>query len=305
MKVILFWMLFPVCVYAQQTAFWETKFYFEDALGNKDSVTIGHDQNANGSFNPELGEVNIKDVPWDSIFEVRASHNEAAHAIATPKVLSKKIIGSTEGGLHPTYNCLFVREQLKLFVKIKNLPLKVSWVKSNHGGFCNSKDFLTPHILPQLFKNWWDEPEFVQDPPYVCLANDSSYTINDFTTNTNGFVDFILEKFPNETVDTIHGLLLTFLTQSSGNSPCAGIVNVKDLLERDDIISVYPNPTYRGVNIRAEDSFTWELYDNQSRLITKGAEILINLENHPLGLYFLKIKLKDKIITKKILKEQN
>lgn len=60
--------------YAQQTAFFEWPLYFEDAMGNKDTIIIGSDPNANSfSATGPFGEDIIDNsVPWDSIFEVRA-----------------------------------------------------------------------------------------------------------------------------------------------------------------------------------------------------------------------------------------
>jgi len=302
MKTLLILLISPFVILGQKTAFWETKLYFEDGLGNKDSITIGHDLKSNGNFNPDFGEINIKEEPWNSVFEVRASHNEAAHNLASPKVLSKKIIGTTEAGLHPTYNCLFVREPLKAFVKIKALPLKISWDSTRHSGFCNKKDFLTPHILPLIFPNWFDDPEFIENPPFVCLSEKGSFIIDNFTEKTNGFVDYIIDKYNGVEIDTIYGLLISFRTESSSNSPCSGTVDVKDIIKNELDVNLYPNPTSHTINLEILESLTWQLYDNQGRFVKNGVEHMIDIQNMNDGMYLLKIKIKDRIIVKKIIK---
>jgi hypothetical protein len=301
-KKLLFFVLLPMIVSGQKTSFWETKLFFEDGLGNKDSITIGHDLESKSNYNPDYGEINIKDVPWNSVFEVRASHNEPAHNIASPHVLSKKIVGSTEAGLHPTYNCLFVREPLKAFVRIKNMPLKISWDSTRHDGFCNKKDFLTPHILPLIFPNWNNDPEFVKNPPYVCLSEKQTFVIDNFTKNTNGFFDYILDLQNDGSIDTIYGLLISFRTESSSNSPCSGTVNVFDIVQQDLTLNVFPNPTSNFINLESTETLPWELFDYQGRLIKSGQELIFNIQDFKNGLYFLKVKINNRIVVKKIIK---
>jgi hypothetical protein len=305
MKTLLVIFLTPLAILGQKTAFWETKLFFKDGLGNRDSITIGHDLNSNGDFNPDFGEVNIKDVPWNSIFEVRASHNEGANGHASPKVLSKKIIGHTEAGLHPTYNCLFVREPLKFFVKIKNFPLKISWNSSDHSDFCNLKNFITPHILPQVFLDWHKDSTGLASPEkYACLATQDQYIIDNFSKVDNDFFEFILEPNHLGSFDTIHGFLIAFLTQSSSNSPCSGTVNVFDIVAQDLSIKFFPNPTSNFINLESTESLIWELFDFQGRLLRIGQERIIDIQDFTDGLYFLKVKINDNSITKKFVKSE-
>jgi hypothetical protein len=259
MRIIMILFLFPLIINAQKTALWETKFYLEDAVGNKDSVILGFDEYASSVYNPEFGEVNIKNQPWDSVFEVRASHNEPAHYLASPKVLSKKIIGHTEGGLNPLFHCLDVRENLKMFVKIKHYPLKISWDSLRHQDFCNKGNYITPHFLPSMFIYWYRDPEFVQDPPYVCLAEHSSFTINNFHTNNNGFVDYIIDIESDGKIDSIFALVFYPHLQDLFLSPCRGTVDTKDVPDKDTMISVYPNPGNHTLTVSVSDGVVYPL----------------------------------------------
>jgi hypothetical protein len=303
MKTFLILFISPLLIFGQKNAFWETKLFFEDGIGNKDSISIGHDLISNGDFNPEFGEINIKEVPWNSVFEARASHNEGANGHASPKVLSKKIIGSTEAGLHPTYGCLFVREPIKFFVKIKNFPLKISWNSEDHNDFCNIKNFITPHILPQVLPGWHKDTAGLANPiKYACLANENHYTINNFSKVDNDFFEFLLEPNSNGSFDTIHGFYLSFKTQSSSFSPCSGTVDVLDLIKQDLQLTTFPNPTTNFINLESTEFLTWELFDIHGKLIKWGRELMIDIQDLNDGIYFLKVRIKDKIVTKKIIK---
>ncbi|MCB0375492.1 MAG: hypothetical protein KDD04_06205, partial [Sinomicrobium sp.] len=57
--------------HSQQTAQFETTLYFEDAVGNRDSVIVGYDTLATHDIDPEFGEQELVS-PFDSVFEVRA-----------------------------------------------------------------------------------------------------------------------------------------------------------------------------------------------------------------------------------------
>ena len=49
------------------------EMYFEDALGYKDTLVFGYDDNATDTIDLSFEEVNIRSTPFDSIFETRIS----------------------------------------------------------------------------------------------------------------------------------------------------------------------------------------------------------------------------------------
>ncbi|MCU0348792.1 MAG: hypothetical protein MUC59_17765, partial [Saprospiraceae bacterium] len=60
--------LIPFLALSQQTAFFETTLYFEDALGNTDSVVVGNDPDAEtGQMNTQFGEVDISAMPLSNL----------------------------------------------------------------------------------------------------------------------------------------------------------------------------------------------------------------------------------------------
>src|SRR5690554_219642 len=49
------------------------QMFFEDAIGNKDTLTIGYDLNGTELIDSSFGEENIIGIPLDSTFDVRIS----------------------------------------------------------------------------------------------------------------------------------------------------------------------------------------------------------------------------------------
>lgn len=79
-------------------------------------------------------------------------------------------------------------------------------------------------------------------------------------------------------------------------------------LDNDFEIKIYPNPTSRLLNITSaknEPIFTLNLLDvsgkNLQFVKPNSNNLTLNLSNLPNGIYFLKIELKDKVITKKFI----
>jgi hypothetical protein len=94
---LLFLMFFvlPAICYSQEEFSFE--LYFEDAIGNKDTLLLGYDPLATDSIDVAFGEVNIINQPWSSVFEVRAGDdNDIWHppggVVQVPNYQSKKQI---------------------------------------------------------------------------------------------------------------------------------------------------------------------------------------------------------------------
>ncbi len=296
----------PILLGAQKKANWETQFYFEDALGNKDTITLGYDTDANSDYNPDFGEVNIKAVPWDSIFEARASHLEGANDHASPNVLSKKIIGSSKGRLDSEIDCSFNREALQFFVKVKHLPLKISWNQDVFNNDCISQSYITPHHLPLIIPDWFrDTLGIYNTNAFFCLGEYSEYVIQNFSEVDNSFFPYILEPKTDGKPDTIHGFLVLALPiEEAYFTPCPERVNTEDLNENNLKINVHPNPTTSSVRIDLQGAFSWRLYNVQGIGLLTGKEHEINIEALPGGMYFVEINTGKHIVTKRIVKSE-
>jgi hypothetical protein len=99
-KMIAFlWLLLAFTSTAQKTPFFLTTFYFEDAIGNIDSIEVGYDLTAKQTGNPDFGEVTDLS-PFDSIFDVRVV-NYFEYYNTTPPInplnlIVKRIVGDAE-----------------------------------------------------------------------------------------------------------------------------------------------------------------------------------------------------------------
>ena len=75
------------------------------------------------------------------------------------------------------------------------------------------------------------------------------------------------------------------------------------------VIRVYPNPTsnYFYIEGGSEQFFSYFVYDQIGSMIASGNKInqktKIDLSEKPAGLYFIKIKTENEVITKKIIKK--
>lgn len=113
------------------------------------------------------------------------------------------------------------------------------------------------------------------------------------STTNPGIIDFSYDDFDTGfTVDNIKILNSEALSTFDNNH------------ELD--FNIYPNPAYNYVNIKSPyklDSI--EIYDNSGKLIlfNISGESKLNISSLQNGVYFLKIKFKNQIITRKIIKK--
>lgn len=91
-----------------------------------------------------------------------------------------------------------------------------------------------------------------------------------------------------------------FLARFNGSVPL--VLGTNDLINNQKDLSVYPNPV-REILYSDQKLETFELYSAGGSLIRSGKnESSINVQDLPKGVYMLKIKNKDKSVTKKIIK---
>ncbi|HFA48291.1 MAG TPA: T9SS type A sorting domain-containing protein [Bacteroidetes bacterium] len=285
MKATLFLWMLPLFGLCQQTAFFETTIYFEDAVGNRDSVVVGHDLDANVDYNPQFGELDIK-TPYDSVFEVRAARYFDFNSFTGEMVLSKKIIGHAEGSVLPTYNCLPDVEPIALFAHAKYQPITVSWDKGQfNNSFCRAGTVLTSHILPMVTEFWAGEEGILEFTS--CMAEDSVYSSYLFDYGEFGF--FRLEQVEGMGQDTAFGLLITFIRQGTSFSPCTATVIVgTDETYREDV-NVYPNPTTGELYFEKEITENYVMWDTYGRQVMSGKENPVDMSGLAPGLYYLKL----------------
>lgn len=133
---------------AQQQPQFVMPIWFEDGLGNRDTVWVGGDPNASSqNMNPQFGEVAIT-TPFDSVFEVRAVHRNDSNWNT-----SKIIIES-----NTSFSECYLPAQTRIIIHAKYLPVIISWdttlLATNYP--CNINTILTPDQYVFLLQNWYE-----------------------------------------------------------------------------------------------------------------------------------------------------
>lgn len=133
---------------AQQQPQFVMPIWFEDSLGNRDTVWVGGDPSASSqNINPQFGEIAIT-TPFDSVFEVRAVHGDD-----TGWETSKIIIEYNDS----PGQC-YLPAHTRLMMHAKYPPVKISWdttmLATNYP--CNINTVLTPDMLVFLLQNWYE-----------------------------------------------------------------------------------------------------------------------------------------------------
>lgn len=233
-------------------------FYLEDAVGNRDTVYYGASQFADPEFNPDFGEVNLYDVPYDSVLEARLV--EAFDLILddhSPQICSKrKIVRYNDYG-NPN-DCWFSLTGGPLAIVLKNKypPVTVSWEQDAYAEgaalHCSQGDYIVNSLVPFSIVNgnWYGSPAFVT----ACLANtssqvfypDCSFIMANGECEPGGpflgldYAVYPVEGSVNE-ADTLQILLIW--GDYTGSEPCATFINSTESPEEASAaFFLYPNP---------------------------------------------------------------
>lgn len=275
-------------VLAQQTAFFETTIYVEDAVGNIDSVVIGHDPEANYFYNPQFGEYDIPE-PFDSVLEVRAAHWFSY--LWPDMILSKKVIGGIEIPLDQEYQCYQGSEPVLLFIHALNQPVTVRWDREQFdNSVCRKGTVLTSHYLPTIYWFWHLDSAFLALS--ACMAEVESYTQNLINLEWGAY---ITKEINGIGPDTIFSMLITHFGIGWENTPCEGTVSIPpSASSENDTVVIYPNPGRDLVFIGSEVAlYRYEIYDIRGYLLTTGSSYTIDLTRLSAGIYFVSITLID------------
>ena len=151
MKQLFFFLFFlPMITSAQEFSF---ELYFEDALGNRDTLVLGYDPLATDSIDVAFGEENIIAQPWDSVFEVRISDYYYDNPTFQPTSFNSK-----KGIFKKRTNHSYSTFPMQINIKSNHFPITVS---------CDSSLFESQDKRGSLFTSvnpggWFDTGGFLQ-----------------------------------------------------------------------------------------------------------------------------------------------
>jgi hypothetical protein len=282
--------LFSQGITAQsKKATFEMKIYFEDAKGNKDSVTVGYDKTASYNIDKTFNEDEIT-VPFDSVFEVRVLK---FGSYWDSPIAGKRRIARVESEVIPLY-------KLSIAINSKYPPVKIRH-KENlanenfpfmHRAILAKNDYI--HLVENGWYNAYD---------WVCFAGQNEISMDMITVATlkpwytrnymvNGKAG--LQKIKN----------LEFIQFLNGPS-CSEILPTEEIFQLQTL-KVFPNPAseYLQISINEEiQSKDIELYitDINGKILQKKKALNLNNEkievaDLPQGMYFLQITNTKKVI---------
>lgn len=296
MKHILLWLaLFPTILYAQLTPMFQTTFYFEDAVGNKDSIIVGYDTLANYKYNPNFGEVDLT-TPFDSVFEVRATHLREYNG---DYITSKKIVGGASEYINLP-NCYAV-ERLVFYVNAKYQPFTISWNQKVFDNTCIKNSFFYTDKFGELIDPfaWLELPGL----RYACASKTDHYQLSlGWRYEAKYEYPYILKR-PVEGggIDSLYGV--GFSCQA-GNlfSPCRLVSETTPPSLRPAASVLSPNPVSHSLtvaNLHTSALATLAVFDQWGRLVLETTptsaqkEIVLDTGALPNGLYFLRQRWRD------------
>ena len=262
-------------LYSQKIPSFLTTFYFQDAVGNIDSLEIGFDTLARHAYNPDFGEF-LNQSPFDSVFDVRAVHYfEYKDDRQNPKLIVKRIVGGAEKIVNAP--CIG-GEFLTFFINAIHPPITVSvksiidFEKVDCPGH-NSWNFFTPDGEFHFIEPWgWAGTPGVR---YGCLK-DSTYTFYLGEGLGTGFEKPYTLKYAIEGkgVETIYGL--TFIRDHTFYFCDEFYVwtqdDKNDGLPKENDYILYPNPISIYFHIICDffkDAKQGFIYDQTGSLIKK------------------------------------
>jgi hypothetical protein len=245
--------------------------YFEDAVGNKDTLVFGYDINATDSIDISLGEKDINAVKFDNVFEVRISDYYRMAFFELPFLTKRQILMN---------NCSINNYPYvsAILVKCKNYPLKIKWDKTVFADSCNNYTFIT---------DWNPGGWFDAGGGYRFFLKDTNNCT--FQLESQSYI----YKISGATADTVGLLYFAIASKKSYGQ----ITEVK--LAKGAEIQVYPNPIKDKLMIKCNliSHIEVSIYDLLGNcLFFKNNVNEVDMTNIPKGLYFICVKLKNQTI---------
>jgi len=128
-------LILPTALFSQE---FQTALYFEDALGNRDTVNIAFDPMATDSIDLDFGEVNLIDQPLSDGLDIRMVQAPQNHFDLCGNeeitLLDDKTSYTTEDIVAP-YDCpiefyIDANSIIKILIPKRNIPVTCNWDSS-------------------------------------------------------------------------------------------------------------------------------------------------------------------------------
>jgi len=295
-QLIFLFILLTGGVFAQQTPEFSFELFFEDAIGNKDTITLGYDKLATQGLDIVYDEENIIS-PWTGPLDVRASNFVDLGLGSLPSYYTKKQIIKKKCSVD--LGMLVFDAMFNIYAE--HLPITVKWNKSKLSLQCNVLTAYSNQLYE--YNSHWGAPNFMSD------------SINIFFSDTMFFHNFSIDSIiieqepPNYSTYSSQGkeIIVGRISFSTAEElPTVGLNDFSDV----EPLKIYPNPVSDYLNlIILEEDLPLELvvFSADGRFILNEQLLfrnnLVDIKNLKSGVYFIKL-LKDNqlFLVKKIIK---
>lgn len=217
--------------------------YITDAIGNKDTLTLGWMDRPSKDLIQDIGEENIMDQPWDTVLEARIA-NRIDYFREPPRFHSKVYYANVALYDSPgVRRCPHSFGVPTIIIYAKYLPVEITWDSTFfYEDNCLRWVSLSNHDIwteysPFDSQAW--EGFGADSLDNICMAEYSSYT-TDLTPIRYGFSSFTYE-YTFENGDTVTLGALAVVQDNIYSCDLPPIVNTVEL--PSSTISIYPNPT--------------------------------------------------------------
>ncbi|MBC6993351.1 T9SS type A sorting domain-containing protein [Neolewinella lacunae] len=251
--------------------------YFEDAIGNRDTIVLGYAADGGYGIDPELGEVDLLDSAYVRAFEVRASiYDYDKIRDEDPRVIESKKMVIGYVCTDPSY--FSEANSIMAVIKCDNWPITLTWDKSKFQETC---DFM--NIVDCTPGGWFD----------VCGGGHPFLNIEMEETDTVMYYDAEFKIEAGE--DTLSALFFPY-----GG---VNILSVAEQVEKGRVVP-YPNPVNTGVvnfkfndRLYNESNLSVRIYNNLGALVsTSRLDEEITTQGWSSGLYLFKVSDGSKVL---------
>ena len=292
-----------LCAQDNDSIVFNLTFYFEDAVGNRDTIQIGGSPFIErNSFNPSWGEINLVNEPFDSIFEVRVTNARNLEFGMPVNVISKKKILYYPLNNNGPFPCAWGGglEGFAFVANVSNPPLRISWdpvaFRREENIGCLMATSIVNSFIVSIIPQWWN----IDQPPgrtVACVGSESSKEFPPLDTPTGIDIDWLtyavlpVAGSPNA-ADTLQAYLLNWERNNGPPPPCNLVVDTEVSPQKIDFIT-YPNPARDILYLKGhDDNSIFTVFSlNGQPLFSKSLqhENQVDIRNLAPGVYFYEL----------------
>jgi hypothetical protein len=252
--------------------------FFSDALGHRDTVTIGYDTLAGANIDPEFGEFNLRGIPFDSVFEVRGADNSGFEYQSNPTIQ-----------YYTTGFCIIesIVQYQSFIVYAKHWPITITWDSTYFAHQCYDWTHIT-RISAYMF-----QPQYANGDIRRLNLQDSVIITKNYMRQTVDILNSRRHPVEGIGLDTIYTVYIGL----AGNDPT---ISTREVVLK--AARVFPNPVLSDVHIEVPEALQstdieqitlTDMLGRQSVISAwdnRADALHIPVESYPAGVYAGKIR---------------